>query len=174
MKNSFLNILPLINGYHFLYLPLIAIITTILLFLVLGDLGPAIVCCFTFIILFSFSRGDFMQMVAAMVLYAIATWTFKNVWLATGNYCRGSCIIHVLQKKKLSESAVMALVVVSGFLLLDKIPVLAKLIPGPIQRLVDRKAIWADAWNNQVYGGDQVANGIWAISSGGHYRPGRW
>src|SRR5204863_6419824 len=73
----------------------------------------------------------------------------------------------LIAKKKLSESAVMALVVVSGFLLLDKIPVLAKIIPGPIQRLVDRKAIWADAWNNQVYGGDQVANGIWAISTGG-------
>src|SRR5204863_8901120 len=73
----------------------------------------------------------------------------------------------LIAKKKLSESAVMALVVVSGFLLLDKIPVLAKIIPGPIQRLVDRKAIWSDAWNNQVYGGDQVANGIWAISTGG-------
>ena len=61
----------------------------------------------------------------------------------------------------------MALVVVSGFLLLDKIQVLTKLIPGPMQRLVERKAIWSDPWNNQVFGGDQVANGIWAISSGG-------
>lgn len=61
----------------------------------------------------------------------------------------------------------MALVVVSGFLLLDKIPFLAKIIPGPMERLVDRKAIWQDAWNNQVFGGDQVANGIWAMSGGG-------
>ncbi len=45
----------------FFVFALIAIVATILLFLVLGDLGPAIVCCFTFIILFSFSRGDFMQ-----------------------------------------------------------------------------------------------------------------
>ena len=36
-----------------------------------------------------------------------------------------------------------------------------------MQRLIDRKAIWADPWNNQVFGGDQVANGIWAISTGG-------
>ncbi|CAN5382592.1 hypothetical protein BH11BAC5_BH11BAC5_29610 [soil metagenome] len=144
-----------------------AIVTTILLFLALGDLGPAIVCCFTFIILFSFSRGDFMQVVAAMVLYAIATWIFKNPWYATGITAAALALYMLVAKKKLSESAVMALVVVSGFLLLDKIPVLAKIIPGPIQRLVDRKAIWADAWNNQVYGGDQVANGIWAISTGG-------
>jgi hypothetical protein len=108
-----------------------------------------------------------MQVVAAMVLYAIATWMFKNVWLATGITVATLALYMLLAKKKLSESAVMALVVVSGFLLLDKIPVLAKIIPGPIERLVERKAIWSNAWNNQVYGGDQVANGIWAISTGG-------
>jgi cell division protein FtsW (lipid II flippase) len=144
-----------------------AIVATILLFLALGDVGPAIVCCFTFIILFSFSRGDFMQVVAAMVLYAVTVWVLKSVWYATGITVALLGLYMLFAKKKLSESAVMALVVVSGFLLLDKIPVLAKIIPGPLQRLVDRKAIWLDAWNNQVYGGDQVANGIWAISTGG-------
>ncbi len=145
----------------------IAIVSTILLFLILGDLGPAIVCCFSFIILFSFSRGDFMQMAGAMMLYAISIWLFNNVLLATGVTVAVLILYMLLTKSKLSESAVMSLVVVSGFLLLDKIKILAAIIPGPIQRLIDRKAIWADAWNNQVYGGDQVANGIWAISSGG-------
>ncbi len=28
-------------------------------------------------------------------------------------------------------------------------------------------AIWQDAWNNEVFGGDQVANGLWAMSTGG-------
>lgn len=45
--------------FSFFFSVLAAIIGTILLFLILGDLGPAMVCCFTFIILFSFSRGDF-------------------------------------------------------------------------------------------------------------------
>jgi cell division protein FtsW (lipid II flippase) len=167
-NEKFISEYPSFNKrLSFFVFALVAIVTTILLFLVLGDLGPAIVCCFTFIILFSFSRGDFMQMVAALVLYALATWTFKNVWLATAITAGVLILYLVFSKKKLSESATMSLVVVSGFLLLDKIQVLAKFIPGPIQRLVDRKAIWADAWNNQVYGGDQVANGIWAISSGG-------
>ena len=67
----------------------------------------------------------------------------------------------------MSESAIMALVVVAGFLLLDQIPFLDQFFPGPIHRLVDRKAIWQDAWNNEVFGGDQVANSIWAMSSGG-------
>ncbi|MEO6253254.1 MAG: FtsW/RodA/SpoVE family cell cycle protein [Ferruginibacter sp.] len=151
----------------FFMIAVIAIVATILLFLVLGDLGPAIVCCFTFIILFSFSRGDFPHVVAAMVLYALSIWIFKDVLIATA-VAVGTLVLYMLiSKKQLSESAAMALVVVSGFLLLDKIAWLSKIIPGPIQRLVDRKAIWADAWNNQVYGGDQVANGIWAISSGG-------
>ncbi|HEV8084691.1 MAG TPA: FtsW/RodA/SpoVE family cell cycle protein [Chitinophagaceae bacterium] len=167
-NEKFISEYPSFNKrLSFFIFAVIAIIITILLFLVLGDLGPAIVCCFTFIILFSFSRGDFMQIVAAMVLYAIAIWTFKNVWLATGIAVAALALYMLFSKKKLSESAVMALVVVSGFLLLDKIPALAKIIPGPIQRLVDRKAIWENAWNNQVYGGDQVANGIWAISTGG-------
>jgi len=145
----------------------VAIVVTILFFLVLGDLGPAIVCCFTFIILFSFSRGDFPHVVAAMVLYALSIWVFNDVLIATAVAVGALILYMVISKKQLSESAAMAIVVVSGFLLLDKITWLAKIIPGPIQRLVDRKAIWADAWNNQVYGGDQVANGIWAISSGG-------
>jgi len=151
----------------FFVFAVIAIVATILLFLILGDLGPAIVCCFTFIILFSFSRGDFMQMVAALLLYALAAWTLKNVWYATGITVGVLVLYMLIARKQLAESAVMALVVVSGFLLLDKIPVLEKIVPGPIHRLVDRKAIWTNAWDNQVYGGDQVANGIWAISTGG-------
>ncbi|MFT3907962.1 MAG: FtsW/RodA/SpoVE family cell cycle protein [Ferruginibacter sp.] len=151
----------------FFLFAVLAIVTTILLFLILGDLGPAIVCCFTFIILFSFSRGDFPHVIAAMVLYALAIWLLKNIWIATGIAVGILLLFMIITKKKLSESATMALVVVSGFLLLDKIKILATLIPGTMQRLVDRKAIWSDPWNNQVFGGDQVANGIWAISSGG-------
>lgn len=153
--------------FYFFGFALIAIVTTILLFLKLGDLGPAMVCCFTFIILFSFSRGDFLQMVGAVLLYAVSIWAFNNIWLGTAITAAGLVLYLLFTKKQLSESAIMALVVVSGFLLLDKIPLLAKIIPGPMQRLADRKAIWQDAWNNQVFGGDQVANGIWAMSGGG-------
>ena len=168
INEKFISEYPSFNKrLSFFVFAVVAIVATILLFLAIGDLGPAIICCFTFIILFSFSRGDFMQMVAAMLLYALATWIVKNVWIATGVTVAALALYMLIAKKKLSESAVMALVVVSGFLLLDQIPALAKIIPGPVQRLVDRKAIWSDPWNNQVYGGDQVANGIWAISTGG-------
>ncbi|MEJ7676513.1 MAG: FtsW/RodA/SpoVE family cell cycle protein [Segetibacter sp.] len=153
--------------FSFFFFALLAILGTILLFLILGDLGPAMVCCFTFIILFSFSRGDFASMVAAIVLYVLSLWILKNVWIATG-VTAGCLLIYMLyNKKQLSESSIMALVVIAGFLLLDQVPYLDKIIPGPVHRLTDRKAIWQDAWNNEVFGGDQVANGIWAMASGG-------
>jgi cell division protein FtsW (lipid II flippase) len=136
---------------------LIAILTTIFLFLLLGDLGPAMVCCFTFIVLFSFSRGDFLQMVGAVVLYVLSVWVFKSAWIGTAVTAACLLLYMLYKRKQLSESAVMALVVISGFLLLDQIPYIEKLFPGPINRLVDRKAIWQDAWNNEVFGGDQVA-----------------
>jgi len=153
--------------WSFFSFALIAIGITLFLFLILGDMGPAMIICFTFIILFSFSRGDFMFMALSVVFYVIVTWIFKNIWLSGILTAAMLVLVILFKRKQLSESAIMALVIIAGFLTIDKIPHLDKLIPGPVQRLVERKAIWQDAWNNEVYGGDQVANGLWAMSGGG-------
>lgn len=153
--------------WSFFSFALAAIVVAILLFLMLGDLGPAMVVCFTFIILFSFSRGDFAYAIGAVVLYVLSVWLLQNAWLATAITAAALALSFIFIRKQLSESAIMALVVMAGFLLLDEIPFLDNLFPGPVQRLVDRKAIWSDAWNNEVFGGDHVANSIWAMSSGG-------
>ncbi|MFN2457807.1 MAG: FtsW/RodA/SpoVE family cell cycle protein [Chitinophagaceae bacterium] len=153
--------------WSFFSFALIAIVSSILLFLMLGDLGPAIVVCFTFIIMFSFSRGDFFYMIGAVVLFVLANWLLKNVWLATAVTAAILTLTILFIRKQSSESSIMALVVIAGFMLLDQVPFLDKLFPGPVQRLVDRKSIWMDKWNNEVFGGDQIANGIWAMSSGG-------
>jgi len=152
--------------WSFFSFAFIAIGATLFLFLMLGDMGPAIIICFTFIILFSFSRGDFISMAIAVVFYVLLTWLFKNVWLST-LITAIMLVVIMFKGRRLSESAIMALIIISGFLTIDKIPHLDKLIPGPVERLSDRKAIWEDAWNNEVYGGDQVANGLWAMSGGG-------
>ena len=153
--------------WSFFSTALIAIVAAIFLFLILGDLGPAMVVCFTFIILFSFSRGDFFYAIGSVILYILAIWLLKNVLLATA-ITAGILIISMLfVRKQISESAIMVLVIIAGFLLLDKVPYLDRLFPGPVQRLVDRKAIWQNPWDNEVFGGDQIANGIWAMSSGG-------
>ncbi|PJJ79040.1 cell division protein FtsW (lipid II flippase) [Mucilaginibacter auburnensis] len=153
--------------WSFFWFALISILTTLMLFLLLGDLGPAMVVCFTFIALFSFSRGDFMFMAVSVVLYVIVSWILKNVWLSAGVTLSIVALLMLLQRKQLSESAMMVLLIMAAFLTIDQVPYLDKLFPGPVQRLVDRKAIWQDAWNNEVYGGDQVANGLWAMAGGG-------
>lgn len=153
--------------WSFFSFALTATVITLLLFLVLGDLGPAMVICFTFIILFSFSRGDFLSMAGFVVLFVLITWFFDNVWLSAGITFGILGLVGFLKPRFLSESAIMALIVVSAFLTIDKIPGLDKIIPGPVERLVERKAIWQDPWNNEVYGGDQVANGLWAMAGGG-------
>jgi cell division protein FtsW (lipid II flippase) len=152
--------------WYFFSFALVAMLFAILLYLTLGDLGPAMVVCFTFIILFSFSRGDFMMMVIAVLIYVAAVW-FLNIWLATLITAVLVALVMFFNKKRTSESAVMVIMVMAGFLLIDQIPYLDKLIPGPVNRLSERKSIWQDPWNNEVYGGDQVANGIWAMASGG-------
>jgi cell division protein FtsW (lipid II flippase) len=153
--------------WSFFSFALIATVITLLLFLVLGDLGPAMVICFTFIILFSFSRGDFMHMAAYVILFVLATWFFENVWISAAITFGVWGIVGFLKPRLLSESSFMALIVITAFLTIDKIPGLDKIIPGPVERLTERKAIWQDPWNNEVYGGDQVANGLWAMASGG-------
>ncbi|RYY99526.1 MAG: cell cycle protein [Chitinophagaceae bacterium] len=153
--------------WNFFYPALGAVVLAILLFLMLGDLGPALVICFSFIILFSFTRGDFSIMAGTVAFYVLATWIIGNVWISTGVTVLALAVYLRFGYRRLSESAVMALVVLAGFLLLDQVPLLDRLFPGPVQRLVDRKAIWQNNWDNEVYGGDQVANGIWAMASGG-------
>jgi cell division protein FtsW (lipid II flippase) len=153
--------------FSFFSFAVISIAIALFLFLILGDLGPAMVICFTFIILFSFSRGDFLFMAGSVIFYVLITWIFKNIWLSALATIIMLVVVTVFKRKQLSESAIMALIIIAGFLTIDKVPHLDKLIPGPVQRLVDRKAIWQDAWDNEVYGGDQVANGLWAMASGG-------
>jgi len=152
--------------WYFFSFALAAMLFAILLYLALGDLGPAMVVCFTFIILFSFSRGDFMMMVMAILVYVLTVW-FLNIWLASLITVLLVSMGMVFIRKRTSESAVMVILVMAGFLLIDQIPYLDKLIPGPVNRLTERKSIWQDPWNNEVYGGDQVANGIWAMAGGG-------
>ncbi|WP_345947542.1 FtsW/RodA/SpoVE family cell cycle protein [Mucilaginibacter sp. PAMB04274] len=153
--------------WSFFSFALVAILVTLMLFLLLGDLGPAMVVCFTFITLFSFSRGDFAFMAGAVIIYVLTSWVVKNVWLSALITAAIVALLMLFQRRQLSESAVMVLVIMAAFLTIDQIPYLDKAFPGPVQRLVDRKAIWQDAWNNEVYGGDQVANGLWAMASGG-------
>ena len=153
--------------WSFFSFAIVSIVGAILLFLVLGDLGPAMVLCFTFIILFSFSRGDFVFTIATAVAYILLIWLLDNIWWSTLIIILLLIVSSFFIRKGLSESSVMVIVVMAGFLLLDQIPSIEKVFPGPVKRLADRKAIWLDPWNNEVFGGDHIANSIWGMASGG-------
>jgi cell division protein FtsW (lipid II flippase) len=153
--------------WYFFSFALVAMAIAILLYLVLGDLGPGNGDLFyLYHLCFLFSRGDFMMMMIAIITYTLTVW-FLNIWLASLITVLLVALAMLLNKKRTSESAIMIIMVIAGFLLIDQIPYLDKLIPGPVNRLTERKSIWQDPWNNEVYGGDQVANGIWAMSGGG-------
>jgi hypothetical protein len=108
--------------WSFFSFALIAVCATLLLFLILGDLGPAMVVCFTFITLFSFSRGDFTFMAGAVVLYIVSSWIFNNIWIATGVTVLIVGALMYFQRRQLSESTVIVLVIMSAFLMIDQVP----------------------------------------------------
>lgn len=90
----------------------------LLLYLGLGDMGPALVVCTAFIIFYSVARKHYIELLVFLALVAALF-----VW--GGN------------------------------------------LPGVGERLQARNQMFADKWNNETYGGDQVAHGIWSIATGG-------
>ena len=68
-----------------------------------GDLGPAMVCCFTFIILFSFSRGDFIHMTVSVVFYVLGCLVIERCIACNCNYCSVFCFIYFDCYKKIKR-----------------------------------------------------------------------
>ena len=164
---------------------LIAVLFLLILYVgLISDMGPALVLAVTFIIMYSIVRQDLKQMVIGVFSYiavlslsdylssidkihAFAGNSFANViylsilwfviWFAGGLYW----------KKKIYESAgimnLLILLFTHGGDLLNAIG-----LTNQGKRLMDRIAASGDGvWDNTVNGGDQVAQGIWALASGG-------
>ncbi|GAB4039351.1 hypothetical protein GCM10028774_40460 [Spirosoma jeollabukense] len=140
------------------------------LYLLLGDMGPALVVCFTFLLFYSIARGNLPLTLATGVGYGVALWLLPG-WLATllvlvlvvgYMYWKGDA-----RSKTglgwlalLAEAPVLLLLVMAMFAFGDLLPFVGS-------RLADRKAMWLNPWNNDVYGGDHLAHGFWALASGG-------
>ena len=141
-----------------------------LLYLLLGDMGPALVVCFTFLLFYSIARGNLPLTLATGVGYGVALWLLPGV-LAT-LLCLGAVIGYMFwtgdARSKtglgwmalLAEAPVLLLLVMALFAFGDQLPFVGN-------RLADRKAMWLNPWNNDVYGGDHLAHGFWALASGG-------
>ncbi|GAB2539261.1 hypothetical protein GCM10027085_32470 [Spirosoma aerophilum] len=141
-----------------------------LLYLLLGDMGPALVVCFTFLLFYSIARGNLPVTLATGILYGLALWLLPG-WIATV-LCFLLVIGYLFWKGDarsktglgwvalLAEAPVLLLLVLSMFAFGDLLPFVG-------DRLADRKAMWLNPWNNDVYGGDHLAHGYWALASGG-------
>jgi len=141
----------------------------------LGDMGPALVLAVTFVIIYSVVRRDLWQLLIGVLSFIIllflgyqfdrspltlagfaALWLF--LWLAYG---LGK------SKKQLFESAIFMNILISAFLFGAPLMNSAGLA-HQAQRLQDRSDIClSGVWDNEVRGGDQVAQGLWSAATGG-------
>ncbi|MGA0555297.1 FtsW/RodA/SpoVE family cell cycle protein [Larkinella sp. VNQ87] len=141
-----------------------------LLYLLLGDMGPALVVCFTFLLFYSIARGNLALTLATGIGYSVALWLLPG-WLAL-LLSFGALIGYLFWRGDarsttglgwaalFTEAPVLLLLVLAMFSFGDLLPYVGS-------RLADRKAMWLSPWNNDVYGGDHLAHAFWALSSGG-------
>lgn len=145
----------------------------LIIYLFLGDMGPALVLCFTFLMFYSAARGDFQHMIFGGTVYGILliaisyiepdnklpylaiTFVYLFLWWAMCQF----------YYKDYKESAILIAILVAAF-------VFGEILPSVGTRLAERNAIFVDKWNNETFGGDQIAHGIWSLTSGGAFGQG--
>jgi cell division protein FtsW (lipid II flippase)/cell division protein FtsI/penicillin-binding protein 2 len=141
-----------------------------LLYLLLGDMGPALVVCFTFLLFYSIARGNLAVTLATGLGYGLALWLLPGA-IATlvALLVLGGYLYFTGQARSQSGLGWAALLTEAPVLLLLVMAMFAfgDLLPFVGDRLADRKAMWLSPWNNDVYGGDHLAHGFWTLSSGG-------
>ena len=151
------------------------VIVSLLYMGVLSDMGPALVLLVSFVFMYSLARGDFGHLIFGVLSFLFITILAKEIWGAP--WIVGLCaalwfalwiILYYLFKKRIYESAIfmnlLFVLFVSGG------PILGMLgFENQAERLESRmsmtgRGIWD---NNNILGGDQVAEAIWGYSTGG-------
>lgn len=136
----------------------------------LSDMGPALVVVITFIILYSVARRDMDKLIIGAVTFALTVWGAHSLTHSVSGMMIGALIwfvvwmaFFILTSKRIYESAVYLNFVVATFIFGSHI------IGGSEgARLANRAALQGSGiWENTVNGGDQIAQGIWSLSTGG-------
>ena len=166
------------------------------LYLVLGDMGPALVLAFTFIILYSVikSKVDLEGITSedqlkkiftcdfAMLVYGVISFTmFLYIDSYLGNmgiFCIAWFVVWIIlgiTKQQIHETPIFFNFIVAAFIfggsLLDKVPGLESVA----ERLDSRNEMCSNTWGTLPIDGDiadagentQVAEGLWGLASGG-------
>jgi cell division protein FtsW (lipid II flippase)/cell division protein FtsI/penicillin-binding protein 2 len=143
-----------------------------------GDLGPAMVIGFAFIIIYSMANRDSIHLILGTASYIalllFVRWVLKGsgfayltisfiwciAWISIG------IIYSYIKQKKTYESALFLNFIIAVFVFGSSLFSNS----GFGERLQNRTAmsIFGDGiWNNEVQGGDQVAQGLWGLATGG-------
>ncbi|QJW90323.1 FtsW/RodA/SpoVE family cell cycle protein [Spirosoma taeanense] len=140
------------------------------LYLLLGDMGPALVIGFTFLLFYTIARNTLGITLATGLIYGIALWLLPGwgatlVALAAGiglliwrGQARATTSLGWLAL--VAEGPILLVLVMAAFAFGDLLPLVG-------DRLAGRKAMWLDPWNNDVYGGDHLAHSYWTLATGG-------
>ncbi len=142
---------------------------------VMSDMGSAVVFLLTFIFLYSIARRDFGPMILGVITFSLMLFiaakisggskvteaVFALLWLI------GWCVGGYVFRKKLFESAIFMNLIVSAFIFGGAVFNIIGM-ESNAERLEKRIDVAANVWDNDVDGGgDQVANGLWAVATGG-------
>jgi cell division protein FtsW (lipid II flippase)/cell division protein FtsI/penicillin-binding protein 2 len=141
-----------------------------------GDMGPAMVLGITFILIYSMARRDYIQLLVGCATYCLCLYMVRYLhssiyltvslvwliaWLLYGWLYRG--------RKQVYESAIFLNIVIAMFVFGG-----GMLSESLGERLHDRTQIslfgdkgTTSIWDNEVTGGDQIAQGWWGLASGG-------
>ncbi|MFT3934527.1 MAG: FtsW/RodA/SpoVE family cell cycle protein [Chitinophagaceae bacterium] len=140
------------------------------LYLSMGDMGPAMVVCFTFLFFYSIARGNLLFTILAAIVYCLLLWRLPG-WIATVIAVAAVLVTSLVQGNLrsikwygafavIADAPMIVLMIIAAFAFGDK-------VPGVGARLAERKSIWLNQWNNDVYGGDHLAHSYWTLSGGG-------
>ncbi len=167
-----------------------------MLYLALGDMGPAMVLAFTFIILYSIikSKVDLEEVAeerklsriltcdVAMLLYGVLSF-LALLYFCGKVWCLLWFVIWIaigLFKKQIFESAILFNLVITAFLWGGDILGSFSSLESTAERLDSRTEMCTNTWGTLPVDGaiddagsnTQVANGLWAIASGGTFGQG--
>lgn len=157
---------------------ILGMMVLMVVYLILSDMGPALVVLVSFILIYSMARRDFAQLLLGLITFIILM--LGTRWLITSTEYRLPALLLASsawfvgwigywywKKKQIYESAIfLNLVIVIFSLAGDILKSIGQ--QGLAARLLNRTNMsWEGVWNNEVLGGDQVVQGIWSLATGG-------
>lgn len=159
------------------HIAIVAVIVIVMLSLmlvylkVLSDMGPALVLLITFIMIYSMARRDFAQMLLGIVTFFLTiyvmSWLGVSTLISCGVWFAGWIAFGWLSGRRFYESAFILNLLFVVFMFGEHI---LKVLGATSEatRLINRTGMsGSGVWDNTIEGGDQVAQGLWGLATGG-------